>query len=49
LYLDNTFLKKKFLFPPQKEVLKDAINFIQGIIDEDKHTRIFVGLDNYGK
>jgi hypothetical protein len=48
LYLDNTFLKPKFNFPPQSAVLEEVIAFVKKEIDS-QHTRIYVGLDLYGK
>jgi hypothetical protein len=47
--VDNTFLKKKFNFPPKATVLKMAVNYFQELLDMDRHTRVFMGLDSFGK
>jgi len=49
LYVDNTFLKKKFNFPPKATVIQMAIEFIQGLLDLDAHSRVYIGLDSFGK
>ena len=49
LYLDNTFLKKKFDFPPKHRALNLAIEHIQNLLDANQHTRIFIALDSIGK
>jgi len=49
LYLDNTFLKPRYQFPPKHEALKMAINFVQDVMDNGVFNRIFIGMDNYGK
>lgn len=49
LYVDNTFLKRKFEFPPKKEAERMVIDFIQQLLDKNQHSRIFIGLDNIGK
>lgn len=49
LYVDNTFLKKKFQFPKRKDVLEEALKFIRELMELNEHTRIYIALDNYGK
>ena len=49
LYVDNTFLKKKFDFPPKSKVLKMAVEYVQELLNLNKHSRIFIGLDSFGK
>jgi Cft2 family RNA processing exonuclease len=49
LYLDNTFLKKKFDFPKREPVLAQTLAFIRELIERNEHTRIYVALDTYGK
>lgn len=49
LYVDNTFLKKKFNFPKRSEVLKDTLRFIRELMELNVHTRIYIAMDNYGK
>lgn len=49
LYVDNTFLKKKFQFPKRKDVLKETLRFIRELMELNEHTRIYIALDNYGK
>lgn len=49
LYVDNTFLKKKFNFPKRNVVLEQTLAFIKQLIELNEHTRIFIALDTYGK
>ena len=49
MYLDNTFLKKKFNFPPKHTVLKMAVDYIQELLNLNQHKRVFIGLDSFGK
>lgn len=49
LYLDNTFLKKKFDFPSKQRALDTLKSYVQELLDLNKHSMIYVGLDNVGK
>lgn len=49
LYLDNTFLKKKFDFPKKAVVQKMTLDFIKELLELNQHTRIYIALDIYGK
>ena len=50
LYLDNTFLKKNFDFPKREAAREIALDFVRHFIAEKgPETRLYIGLDNYGK